>query len=87
MQDLLNNKQIKAPIYNYKIDKREKRMQIIKPTKIIIFEGFLALYDKDINKTAKLKIFVNTPLGMCFKRRAVRDQKERKRSIESIVTQ
>lgn len=87
LKDLLNGKTIKAPIYNYKIHKREKKTHEIKPTKILIFEGFLALYDKVIKEMADLKIFVNTPLNLCFQRRLVRDQKERRRTKESINQQ
>lgn len=87
MKDLIDNKTTKVPRYNYKIHKREKKWDIIKPTKVIIFEGVLTLYDDKINNLAELKIFVDTSMNESFIRRLHRDQKERKRSVESIVTQ
>lgn len=87
LKDLLNGKQTKVPVYDYKIHKRKKTYELIKPTKILIFEGFLALYDDKINNLAELKIYVDTSMDECFIRRLHRDQEERKRSIESIVIQ
>lgn len=87
LSSLLNNKKTFIPVYNYKVHKREDKWQLIKPTKIIILEGFLALYDDSINKLASLKIFVDTPIDLCFKRRLNRDQKERNRTVASVTKQ
>ncbi len=87
IKSLLEGKQVLVPNYNYKTHKREKKYELTKSTKILIFEGFLALYDKEINNIAEIKIFVDTDIKECFKRRVLRDQKERGRTLESIKTQ
>lgn len=87
LRSLLNNKETYVPFYDYKTHKRKGKMHLIQPTKIIIFEGVLALFDDEFNKMAELKLYVDTSMDECFIRRLHRDQTERKRSIESIVSQ
>lgn len=87
LKDLINDKTTLVPDYDYKIHHRKKYFDAIKPTKIIIFEGFLSLYDKEINDLAELKIFVDTDIKDCYKRRLERDQKERGRTAASVYQQ
>lgn len=87
LKSLLDGKPTEVPVYNYKNHKRNDKWELIKPTKIIIFEGFLALYDDQFNNLAELKIYVDTSMDECFIRRLRRDQIERGRNIESIVRQ
>lgn len=85
--NLLKGKPTEIPNYNYFISRREKVGEKIKPTKVIILEGTLPLYDKKIADLASLKLFVKTPLDICLIRRMKRDQATRGRSIDSIVEQ
>lgn len=87
LTNLLNNKSATIPVYNYKISDREKQGIIVKPTKFIILEGIMPLFDNKISSLAVLKVFVDTPLDECFIRRLLRDKNERGRSIQSIVNQ
>lgn len=87
LKSLLNGKATYVPSYDYKTHTRNKKMDFIKPTQIIIFEGFLALYDDKINNLAELKIYVDTSMDECFIRRLKRDQIERGRSAQSVVQQ
>lgn len=87
LRSLLDNKPTYVPVYDYKTHKRKSKLELIQPTKIIIFEGFLALYDEKLNNLAELKIFVDTSMNECFIRRLHRDQKERRRTPESIINQ
>lgn len=87
LKTLLNGKSIRMPIYDYKNHKRLKQTELVKPSKIIILDGFLSLYDDEINKLAELKLYVYTSTDQCFIRRLMRDQKERGRTVESIVDQ
>lgn len=87
LKNLLAGKTTKLPAYDYVRHVRKTKPDIVKPTKIIILEGVLSLYDKKINNLAELKIFVDTYIDECFARRAKRDQVERGRTLESIVLQ
>lgn len=87
LNDLLNNKSTRVPFYDYKTHSRLSRTELVKPTRIIIFEGVLTLFDDAINNMAELKVYVDTSMDECFIRRLNRDQKQRKRTVESIVRQ
>ncbi|MCQ3908993.1 MAG: hypothetical protein MJ200_05790 [Mycoplasmoidaceae bacterium] len=45
------------------------------------------MHNERVNKLASLKIFVDTPIDLCFKRRVTRDQNERGRTLHSITKQ
>lgn len=87
IKDLLNNKPVRIPKYDYVHSRREKNFEKRRPTKIIILEGMLSLYNDDINKLASLKVFLQVSLDTCFIRRLLRDQKDRGRTVDSIVKQ
>jgi uridine kinase len=65
---------------------REKYINV-RPKKIIILEGIFALYDNELNKLAKLRIFVETDSDVRFIRRLKRDIKERGRTVEGVIRQ
>ena len=48
LKELRDGKDIESPVYNFNSSKRENFTHTIKPSKLIIFEGILALYDKVI---------------------------------------
>ncbi|XQP55085.1 MAG: uridine kinase [Mycoplasmoidaceae bacterium] len=87
LTSLLNNKPTLIPVYDYTTHKRKEKWTLVKPTPIIILEGVLVLYDDFANGTAALKIYVDTSLDTCFKRRLQRDQKDRARTVASIREQ
>jgi uridine kinase len=81
------------PSYNYKTHCREpdKATKII-PKNIIIVEGVMALWSKELRKLADFTIFVNAPLDICLQRRLERDtlpieQGGRGRTHESVLRQ
>lgn len=85
LSDLLKNKATQLPCYDYTISKRKEEVEQAKPSKIIILEGTLPLYNKRVRDLAALKIFVDTPIDTCFARRVKRDQKERGRKLDQIT--
>lgn len=87
LRSLLNNKETYIPQYDYTKHIRKEKPLLVVPTKLIIFEGFLSLYDKTFNSMAELKIFVDTNADECFKRRLKRDVIERGRTKQSVTIQ
>jgi len=87
LSEFLQGKIIERPVYSFAEHTREKRIEVIRPADLIIFEGILALYDKDICKMMNYKFFVNTDLDVCLMRRMKRDMEERGRTFESISKQ
>lgn len=86
--DLLAKGQaIEVPCYDFKTHSRTARTEPLAPTEIIIIEGIFALYWPKLREIAALSVFVNTPLETCLARRVERDQLERGRSQDSIISQ
>ncbi|WP_036448637.1 uridine kinase [Mycoplasmoides pirum] len=87
LKDLLNNKPINVPTYDYVKYTRGKKTTIIKNVNVIILEGLTSYLNKEIEKMAYLKIYVDTPNDERLARRIERDTLQRGRSIESVLKQ
>ncbi|HEY8361457.1 MAG TPA: uridine kinase [Tissierellaceae bacterium] len=87
LNDLLNNKPIQKPIYDFEQHTRKKETVTVEPKDIIILEGILVLYDERIRNLLDIKIFVDTDADVRVIRRIQRDIKERGRTLDSVITQ
>ncbi len=85
--DLKNDKPIQKPTYDYVIHNRSTVTETVIPKKIVIVEGIMALVNKDIRELGDLKIFINATRERRLVRRMERDQKERGRTLDSIIEQ
>ena len=84
---LLGGKSVEIPIYDFSIHNRRNQRQFVKPCRIIVIEGILTLYFDSLRKLMNIKVFVDTPDNIRFKRRLSRDVKERGRTIKSVTNQ
>lgn len=87
INSLLTGKETYLPEYDYSIHQRKKEMRLVQSTDIIVLEGILSLYDKELCEMADIKIFVETESDERFIRRLVRDVQERGRSLDSVIKQ
>lgn len=87
LQALLRQETIEKPTYDFTKHTRSSRTVRIKPTRIIIVEGILVLYDPRLRELMDIKLYVDTDADIRFIRRLLRDIKERGRSIDSVVIQ
>lgn len=87
LQDLLNNKAVLKPTYDFIDHNRNTNKELLEPKKVIILEGILSLVDKRIRDLASIKIFVELDDDLRFIRRLTRDINERGRSVESVIQQ
>ncbi len=87
LKDLLDNKPIEKPIYDFERHTRKKETITVEPKDIIILEGILILSDEDVRNLLDIKIFVDTDSDVRVIRRIVRDIKERGRTLESVIDQ
>lgn len=87
LQDLLNNKAVLKPTYDFIEHNRNTNKELLEPKKVIILEGILSLVDKKIRDLASIKIFVELDDDLRFIRRLTRDINERGRSVESVIQQ
>lgn len=85
--NLKNDKPIEKPTYDYVIHNRSSVTETVTPKKIVIVEGIMALVNKDIRELGDLKIFINATRERRLVRRMERDQKERGRTLDSIIEQ
>lgn len=84
---LREGKSIKSPHYDFKKNARLKTSSIIKPTKVILFEGIFSLYEEEIRKMCDITTFLHVEADIRFIRRLHRDVEERGRSLDSVITQ
>ncbi len=86
--DLKNGKAIEVPSYSFVTYRRDaSRSTRVEPKDLIIVEGILVIYKKEIRKLFDLAIYVDEDADERLIRRIERDTKERGRSIESIIFQ
>ncbi|MDD7462993.1 MAG: uridine kinase [Anaerococcus sp.] len=87
LKRIKNGETIMMPTYDYTQHTRSKETIEVKPTKIILIEGILVLYDKKIRDLTDTKVFVDADSDVRLKRRILRDTKERARSLDSVLNQ
>lgn len=79
---------IEQPIYDYKThDRLADKTLPITPAPIIILEGIHALSIPGADAFIDLRVYVDTPDDLRLARRIRRDVLERKRSVESVLSQ
>lgn len=84
---LLRGCEVESPVYDFATHTRSDATQKLSPTPVIIIEGLHALCYEELRVMGNLKVFVDIPDDIRIIRRILRDTKERKRSIDSIVEQ
>jgi uridine kinase len=88
IQDLKNGKVIQKPVYDFNLFTRSDKVEEVKPAKVMIFEGIMALQNEEIRKMADLKIYIDASPERRFLRRLIRDHTERdNRPYEQIISQ
>src|SRR5690554_6641954 len=87
LKDLLDNKPIEKPIYDFEKHTRKKETITVEPKDIIILEGILILFEEEIRNLLDIKIFVDTDSDVRVIRRILRDIKERGRTLDSVIFQ
>ena len=85
--ELKNNQSIMKPVYDFSTHARSPKVKAIKPKKLIIVEGTLLFHFKQLTKLMFLKVFMQTPNKIRFKRRLKRDIAERGRDEKSVKKQ
>ncbi len=78
---------IEIPVYDYTIHDRSEHCEMVQPTRVVVVEGILVLWEPRLRERFDLKIFVDTPADLRIIRRLRRDVAERGRTPESILDQ
>ena len=87
LKDLLKNKTIEKPIYDFERHNRKKETITVESRDIIILEGLLILFEKEIRELLDIKIFVDTDSDVRVIRRIQRDIEDRGRTLNSVISQ
>ena len=80
-------KAIRCPVYSYADHQRTSETELIRPSKVVIVEGILIFQDPTLRDMFDIKIFVETDADVRILRRALRDIRDRGRTLESVITQ
>ena len=78
---------IDMPEYDFVNHRRKETTVEITPKKLIIFDGIMTFFRKELRELMDLKIYVDTPDDIRFIRRLKRDIDERGRTVDSVITQ
>lgn len=84
---LKEGKSIEMPVYDYKIHNRSDDVVIVNPAPVIVLEGILIFAEPVLCDLMDIKVFVDTDADVRILRRILRDVKERKRSLDSVIDQ
>jgi uridine kinase len=78
---------VQVPRYDYSVHTRAATADTVAPAPVIIVEGILLLANPALRAAFDMRFFMDTPLDICLLRRIERDQRERGRSLASIMAQ
>lgn len=84
---LLSGYSVKVPIYDFKNHVRSEEYSSYTPQPIILVDGILIFYEKELRELMDIKIFVDTDDDLRLLRRLKRDIHERGRSVDSVLNQ
>ena len=87
LKALKAGRSIQCPVYSYVDHNRTDETVEVFPTKVIIVEGILIFQDPRLREMLDIKIFVETDADVRILRRALRDVRDRGRTLESVITQ
>ena len=87
LKALKRGETIHCPVYDYAIHNRTDKTVEVHPTKVVIVEGILIFQNKELRDLLDIKIFVETDADVRILRRALRDIRDRGRTLESVITQ
>lgn len=84
---LLKGYSIKGPIYDFKNHVRLEESNDFTPKPIILVDGILIFYEKELRDLMDIKVFVDTDDDLRLLRRLKRDINDRGRSVNSVLSQ
>lgn len=87
LRRLKQGKRVEVPIYNFTSHSREKQCKTMYGASVLILEGILTFYSKEIVDMMDLKIFVDADSDTRLARRLQRDITERGRDVVGVLQQ
>ncbi len=87
LKQLKDGKGVDCPVYSFSDHNRTDKTAHISPTRVIILEGILIFQNPELRNLLDIKIFVETDADVRILRRAIRDVRDRGRTLESVMEQ
>lgn len=87
LKTLKDGREVTAPVYSFIHHGREPEGERIPAAEVVVVEGIHLLCTPELTQLFDIRVFVDTPADIRFIRRLLRDQAERGRSADSIVSQ
>lgn len=87
LKTLKDGRDVTAPVYSFIHHGREPEGEPIPAAEVVVVEGIHLLCTPELTQLFDIRVFVDTPADIRFIRRLLRDQAERGRSADSIVSQ
>jgi uridine kinase len=78
---------IEVPVYDFKNHVRNDETIPLTPKPVILIDGILIFFEKELRELMHLKLFVDTDADVRLIRRMRRDILERQRSVDSVLDQ
>eukprot|EP01083_Nonionella_stella_P039585 107647_1 len=80
-------KSVEIPVYDFVTHSRRPETETIYGADVVVVEGILSLYHKDIRDLLDLMVFVDADSDLRLARRIKRDIAERGRTLDSVLAQ
>jgi len=87
LKALKEGKSIEMPTYDFVHHRRAEETTVVNPSRVILVEGIMVFFEKEIRDMMDLKIYVDTPDDIRFIRRLERDVTDRGRTMASVIKQ
>jgi len=87
VQALAGGYSVEMPIYDFTEHVRREETKTLTPKPVILVDGILIFFEKELRDLMHLKLFVDTDADVRLLRRLRRDILERKRSVENVLDQ
>jgi uridine kinase len=85
---LARGEAIERPLYDFSTHTRVPGQTVrVEPGPFLIVEGLFALHYPELAPLYHLRVYIDTPDGLCFERRMKRDIEQRGRTPESVRAQ
>lgn len=87
LRRLKKGQPVEMPQYDFVNHRREDQTVHVGAKRLIILEGILVFFHRELRDLIDVKLFVDTPDDIRFIRRLQRDINERGRTVESVIRQ
>jgi uridine kinase len=87
LAELRQGRSVAVPVYDFAEHSRLPARDHLLPRKVVIVDGLLILWHRELRDLMDIKVFVDTDADLRFIRRLERDIRERGRTADSVIQQ